>query len=576
MQLKRLWDINNKKMVFVKWPTWHDCQLWVDEKTEKMYYYDMSQWIEYTQSSEHNGKTYWPTWKTVDWDDEMWVYDTDKPTDLFVWESGDKVSYVFKNYDGTVLKEGKVKEGTAPTPPANPTRPATSQYTYTFAWWNPEVWAITKKTVYTATYNEIPNFCVSFVVSPEGWWNVCDRLLNPISELYVPTWTTVERSIRNRLQFFYNEEEIARVSPEEATHYEFSSWGELPETITENVTMTATFMPVNYTVTIGVSPEWAGTVDTQQVTVAYGTEIDTVGNELIIWSNDITATAESGYEFSSWGTLPETVTEDLTITATFIVTVVDAPNRWPCPSGWHVPTREEWSPLINNYHLWDAIHLSCRWGVLNRTTGEIKNWDIRNQYGMSADAGYLTCEAEPESEWEAFASYYFISWEITTEWDGWYGITYMDTIAPMWLFIRPFKDEPLIPDQSWDWTQELEEYGYELRYNSTLWVYTIKDNNGTNPVYTTIADKNLWATVVYTMWDTTTQANVGNFYQWGNNYGFPYSDATNTRTSQVDASSYWPWNYYSDDDFFIDTEESWWDSSYNANLWGWYDLEPPL
>ena len=38
----------------------------------------------------------------------------------------------------------------------------------------------------------------------------------------------------------------------------------------------------------------------------------------MIGSNEITATAGTGYEFSSWGTLPATVTGDLTITATFI------------------------------------------------------------------------------------------------------------------------------------------------------------------------------------------------------------------------------------------------------------------
>ena len=164
MKLKRLWDITNKKMVFVKWPTGHECQLWVDEATEKMYYYDMSQWLEYTQSAWNDGRTYWPTWKVVESDDEMWVYDTNEPTDLFVWESGDKVSYVFKDWDGTVLKEWKVKEWTKPTAPADPTRAATAQYTYTFAWWNPEVAKITKKTVYTATYTSTVNqYTVTFV-----------------------------------------------------------------------------------------------------------------------------------------------------------------------------------------------------------------------------------------------------------------------------------------------------------------------------------------------------------------------------------------------------------------------------
>lgn len=38
---------------------------------------------------------------------------------------------------------------------------------------------------------------------------------------------------------------------------------------------------------------------------------------MTIGSYTVTATAEAGYEFVSWGTLPATVRRDLTITATF-------------------------------------------------------------------------------------------------------------------------------------------------------------------------------------------------------------------------------------------------------------------
>lgn len=63
----------------------------------------------------------------------MGYYDTNEPTNLYNWDEGDEVSYKFKDYDGTVLKSGKVDEGQAPTPPADPTRSATAQYTYTFS-----------------------------------------------------------------------------------------------------------------------------------------------------------------------------------------------------------------------------------------------------------------------------------------------------------------------------------------------------------------------------------------------------------------------------------------------------------
>lgn len=291
-------------MVFVKWPTGHECQLWVDEATEKMYYYDMSQWIEYTQSAWNDGRTYWPTWKTVESDDEMWVYDTNEPTDLFVWESGDKVSYVFKDWDGTVLKEWKVKEWTKPTAPADPTRAATAQYTYTFAWWNPEVAKITKKTVYTATYTSTVNQYTITFVDEDGTTELDEQTLDygatPVYAGETPT-----------------KESTAQYT------YTFSGWTPTIATVTADATYTATYeaTPRNYTVTIEPNDDTMGSVTTESVVVAYGTSISASWATLTIWWAECTATAEEWYVFVSynvaWESLPATVTWDLAITATF-------------------------------------------------------------------------------------------------------------------------------------------------------------------------------------------------------------------------------------------------------------------
>ena len=50
--LKRLWDTENKKMVFVKWPSWHDCQVWTDADGSHLYIYDCSQWIAYNPAAQ--------------------------------------------------------------------------------------------------------------------------------------------------------------------------------------------------------------------------------------------------------------------------------------------------------------------------------------------------------------------------------------------------------------------------------------------------------------------------------------------------------------------------------------------
>ena len=79
-------------------------------------------------------------------------------------------------------------------------------------------------------------------------------------------------------------------------------------------------------------------------------------------------------------------------------------------------------------------------------------------------------------------------------------------------------------------------------------------------------DKNLWATAVYSDWDTLSQDNMWNMYQWWNNYWFPSTwTISNTSSTQVDASSYWPGNYYSSDTFITGSND--WSSVSNNDLW---------
>ena len=64
----------------------------------------------------------------------------------------------FVNDDGAELQSGKVAEGDTPTyEGAEPTKPATAQYTYTFKGWSPEITPATEDATYTATYDEAVN-----------------------------------------------------------------------------------------------------------------------------------------------------------------------------------------------------------------------------------------------------------------------------------------------------------------------------------------------------------------------------------------------------------------------------------
>lgn len=102
-----------------------------------------------------------------------------------------------------------------------------------------------------------------------------------------------------------------------------------------------------------------------------------------------------------------------------------------------------------------------------------------------------------------------------------------------------------------------------IYHNSDLWLISLSSNGST---WITIADKNLWATTVYNNWDTLSDSNCGNLYQRWNNYWFSRSWTITTSSTTVNASSYWPNNYYSSSTFITGSYN--WDTSDNTNLWG--------
>lgn len=165
MKLKRLWDTTTKQMVLLRDSQGKSYQVWTNDDGSNLYIYDKSQWMEYNpETSEVPAEVYWPVWKPVSDDDVVGVYDTNEPTDLYTWESGEDVSYTFKN-GTTTLQSWTVKEGETPEYTGDtPTKAATAQYTYTFDDWNPEVWPIYKKTNYKATFTSTVNkYDITFV-----------------------------------------------------------------------------------------------------------------------------------------------------------------------------------------------------------------------------------------------------------------------------------------------------------------------------------------------------------------------------------------------------------------------------
>ena len=230
--------------------------------------------------------------------------------------------------------------------------------------------------------------------------------------------------------------------------------------------------------------------------------------------------------------------------------VTEWDTKWPAPSGFHVPTVTELQWL-------NTIMTS-----LSLTTWD--NWRINLHMPFAGSRTYQAAALSSQgSRWIYWSSspygnrsrcLFLNSSSVTAD-----SLDYRSRAFS----VRCFKNSYVAPDSSWTviaWTL----WSAWIFWNQTEWLISI--TNWTTEY--TIMDKNLWATTVYNDWDTLTQANMGNMYQWGNNYWFPSTwTISNTSSTQVNAQNYWPWNYYESDTFITWSID--WSSVQKDNLWGW-------
>ena len=107
----------------------------------------------------------------------------------------------FKNYDGTVISTGTYSYGDAVSVPANPTRAADTEYTYTFTGWTPTVTACQGNQTYTAVYTAapVPAITPSYAtVSFEGqiqlniYYTVKNLENVPLTDMGLLTWSSAQ------------------------------------------------------------------------------------------------------------------------------------------------------------------------------------------------------------------------------------------------------------------------------------------------------------------------------------------------------------------------------------------------
>ena len=202
-----------------------------------------------------------------------------------------KYTVTWKNWDGTILKTDELMSGTMPHYNGEPTRPSTSDRTYTFTGWTPTLEPVTGDVTYTAVFSDsAARYSVTFVdydgkILKEATWYDYGTLAEHIVKPADPTRLATAQYI-----------------------YTFLGWDSDIKDVTGNVVYKATYnqTPQQYTIT------WVDGfgVTLKTETLSYGAAIEKPADPV-----------HEGYTFDRWdaedpATMPA---KDLTFTAQWTI-----------------------------------------------------------------------------------------------------------------------------------------------------------------------------------------------------------------------------------------------------------------
>ena len=207
-----------------------------------------------------------------------------------VWnENSIRYPVRFVNEDGQVLQDSLYQYGSVPEYfGSTPTKPATAQYTYTFAGWSPAITSVTDTATYIATFDSIVNRYVVIFQDEDSTLLQIDTL----NYGAMPEYSGVTPTKAATPQYSYT----------------FGGWNTAVVAVTGNAIYTVTYASTvnKYVVSFfgndllqrdtldyGTMPEYRGATPTKQATVQYT------------------------YIFKAWTPAITSVTQDANYTATF-------------------------------------------------------------------------------------------------------------------------------------------------------------------------------------------------------------------------------------------------------------------
>lgn len=201
-------------------------------------------------------------------------------------EDPDLHTVTFVNYDGKILKECIVKDGEDAVPPADPSRPASTRYTYTFDGWEGEYHAVTEDVRVTAHFRRDTRY-------------------------YTVTFLDAEGNVLKEQKVTYGESAEAPDPPKKESDdlydYEFSLWDRSFRTVHSDLTVRPVFHQyLCYKVYFLSEGQQIGTVRVREKQAATPPP-----------APQKQSTAESDFIFDHWEGNYSYVTQNTTVNAVF-------------------------------------------------------------------------------------------------------------------------------------------------------------------------------------------------------------------------------------------------------------------